>query len=251
MKSFPGVVERVVKNREMLGPLLAPDKGVLAMRAACPQEGCGLAEKHGLHNEYTVHPSGSVTISFLCPDHGRHEIITSNPDEVTKLEFNTPLRNLVRSIAYALDTVDSRKDVAKGKEERVHIRVTGSDYTGFYSEQMFWRAWLMLGLAELSPPVVLYAPLIIDWAGSKISKSLYVKTGAYEYLHERGMDYLLSFEEMKKRGKDPLVLFRLVESWVKEPKKLFRCFSAEYLHMVFCEEEGRQMRERAEGLLEL
>jgi hypothetical protein len=76
-------------------------------------------------------------------------------------------------------------------------------------------------------------------AGSKISKSLYVKKGAYQYLKDNGMEYLLSYEEMKKRGKDPLVLFRLVETWVEDPKKLFRCFSAEYLHQKFCEKEER------------
>ena len=231
MKCMPGIIERIVKNRHQLGPLLAPDKEVLAMRAACPQ--CDVADKHGIHNTYTIHPT-FVIISFLCPVHGRHEISTLNVDEVARLEFNTPLRNLVRSIALALHTAESRQE---GKEGALHIRVTGMDYAGYYTDQMFWRAWLMLGLDEnLIPPVVLYAPLIVDWAGSKISKSLYVKHGAYEYLNERGMDYLLSFAEMKKR-KDPLILFRLVESWVKEPKKLFRTFSIEYLHMKFSEEE--------------
>ena len=232
MKCMPGIIERIVKNRDRLGSLLAPDAEVLAMRAACPQ--CHVSDKHGIHNEYTIHPT-FVTISFLCPEHGRHKISTSNPEEVTRMEFNTPLRNLVRSIALALHTAEHRRE---GKEGVSHIRVTGMDYAGFYTDQMFWRAWLILGLDEdLIPPVVLYAPLIVDWAGSKISKSLYVKDGAYEYLKERGMDYLLSFAEMKRK-KDPFILFRLVESWVKEPKKLFRPFSVEYLHMKFCEEEG-------------
>ena len=248
MECFPAVVKQVVKNRAVLGPLLAPDRGVLAMRAACPKVGCGLADKHGVLNEYMVHPSGEVTISFLCPEHGRYEISTSNHEQLARLEFNTPLRNLVRSIALALDTAQSRKGVMEGKEgacERVHIRVTGSDYAGFYSDQVFWQAWLMLGLTkELTPPVVLYAPLVVDWAGSKISKSLYVKSGAYKYLEEREMNYLLEYATMKKRAKDPMVLFRLVESWVKEPKKIFRSFSVEYLHMVFCEQEARDVTKK-------
>ena len=49
--------------------------------------------------------------------------------------------------------------------------------------------------------MIAYAPLTLDWSGSKLSKSLYVSNGAYEYLKEAGMGYLLSFEEMKKMGR--------------------------------------------------
>ncbi len=95
MQSFLTVVKQVIKNRDMLGPLLALDKEVLAMRATYPKVDCGLADKHGVHNEYTVHPSEEVTISFLCPEHGQHGISTSNHEQVARLEFNTPLCNFV------------------------------------------------------------------------------------------------------------------------------------------------------------
>ena len=66
--------------------------------------------------------------------------------------------------------------------------------------------------------VIADAPLILDWSGSKLSKSLYVSNGAYEYLKEAGMGYLLSFEEMKKTGRRIEVLFREVEGWLGDSR---------------------------------
>ncbi|KAF9535306.1 hypothetical protein CPB83DRAFT_801551 [Crepidotus variabilis] len=236
MTSIPKIIEEIVKNREVIGKTLSPETGKLAMRAACSKDGCGLAEKHGLHNKYLTLPDGTVVISFVCSErnHGRHEISTANPEEVARLEFNTPLRNLVRTLAYGLDTNESRT-VARGKgggEVRVHMRVTGMDYAGTYSEQLLWRPLCLLPF-KIDPPVILYAPLIVDWAGSKLSKSLYVKDSAYKYLEEQNMSYLLSYGKMKEAGKDPMVLFELVNGWVQEPKKMFRSYSIEYLHQCF------------------
>jgi hypothetical protein len=242
MDSIPRIVEVLVKDRDRLGPELAPETGALAIRHACPYDKCGLAEKHGRKNRYTVTCSGHVVIEFYCPDHGYHSISTANSDEVAKLEFNTPVRNLVRTFAYGIQTAESQKDARNAKEAggpavpaQVHMRVTGSDYTGLYAEQLLWRQLLLLSphLSTIPPPVIAYAPLIQDWAGSKLSKSLYVEDGAYEYLKAAGLGYLVSYAEMKRLGRDPKILFREVETWLKEPKKLFRPYSIEYLHSVF------------------
>jgi hypothetical protein len=86
-----------------------------------------------------------------------------------------------------MDTDESRTAAARSEEsavrEEVHMRVTGSDYTGMYAEQLLWRQLLLLSnpmgldMTTMSPPVIAYAPLIQDWAGSKLSKSLYVARG--------------------------------------------------------------------------
>jgi hypothetical protein len=241
MHSMSHIVGILVRDRERLGLELAPETGALAMRCACPHEGCGFAEKHGRLNKYTTTSSGVSVIEFHCPDHGYHSVTTSNPDEVAKLEFNAPLRNLVRAFAYIIDTDESRKASRSGEltvREQFHLRVTGSDYTGMYAEQLLWRQLLLLyklmGLdATTTTPVIVYAPLIIDWAGSKLSKSLYVEDGAYQYLKDAGMGYLVSFDEMKKQGRDHRILFREVERWVEEPMKLFRSFTVTHLHRVF------------------
>jgi hypothetical protein len=121
------------------------------------------------------------------------------------------------------------------------MRVTGSDYAGTYSDQLLWRQIVLLSsapsLGAIPPPVIAYAPLVQDWAGSKLSKSLYVKEGAYKYLQDTGMGYLLSFHEMKRSGRDHKILFEEVAKWLEDPKKLFRPYSIDYLHSVFTERQ--------------
>jgi hypothetical protein len=92
------------------------------------------------------------------------------------------------------------------------------------------------------PPIHIYAPLTIDWAGSKLSKSLYVVEGAYAYLRDQSLDYLLSLKRMKEAGKDLRVVWDEVGSWITEPKKLFRSYSLEYWHMVFTKAEAAEDR---------
>ncbi|PUU74319.1 hypothetical protein B9Z19DRAFT_1133506 [Tuber borchii] len=260
--SVPRIIEAIVRDRERLGPELAPETGALAMRSACPHKGCGLAEKHGRKNKYSISSSGSAIIEFYCPNHGYHSVDSSNPKQVAKLEFNTPLRNLVRAFAYGIQTAESREAarnaVAHGgtpTRELIHMRVTGSDYTGLYSEQLLWRQLILLkpetSSLAIQPPVIAYAPLIQDWAGSKLSKSLYVDKGAYEYLRAAGMGYMLSFDEMKRQGKDHTILFREVERWLDDPRKLFRPYSIDYLHRIFEQESAKEevinkMREKKE-----
>ena len=198
-------VERDIRSE------LAPEKEALALRRACPVPGCGIAEKHGIRNRYHLNGRHS-TIEFYCPDHGYHQVSLSNPDEVKTIEMNTPLRNLVRTRIYAKDTEDSRKD--PGAPLRMHMKVTGADYAGFYQEQLLWRQ--LSRLPNPTPPVVFYTPLITDWAGSKISKSLYVKDGAYKYLKDTNMEYVLSYEKMKEHGVDIEKVFDLIEEWMKD-----------------------------------
>ncbi|RDB30500.1 hypothetical protein Hypma_007255 [Hypsizygus marmoreus] len=251
LPSMPVIIDAMIRDRERLGLELAPETGGLAMRRACPHEGCGLAEKHGRKNKYSFAPSGAAVIEFHCPEHGYHSVMTSEHREVATLEFNTPLRNLVRAFAYGIDTARSRaaafskESGGEAERVRVHMRVTGADYTGTYSDQLLWRQLMLMSMTEpvfkgIAPPVIAYAPLIQDWAGSKLSKSLYVENGAYEYLKERGMGYMVSFAEMKRQGRDQRILYREVETWVEDPKKLFRPYSIDYLHRVFEEEKGKE-----------
>jgi hypothetical protein len=153
------------------------------------------------------------------------------------------LRNLVRAFAFGFHTAESRKPVRTAigvkrmdeGREWIHMRVTGYDYAGMYSEQLLWRQIFLLSSAPNlgGIAVISYAPLVLDWAGSKLAKSLYVEKGAYKYLQDMGMGYLLFFREMKESGRDHKILFDEVARWLESPKKLFRSYSIHYLHMVF------------------
>ena len=233
------VVRAIVAEREVIGPMLSPKNRKLPLRAACPREGCGLTDKIGEFNEYCADGS---RITFLCPRHGRHSIWLDNPVECARLEYNTPLRNLIRNLVWGMDT------------NAIHIRVTGSDYAGTYQEDMFFRPWRHMvfnypqlrpvvhvpgGATTIDPPVTVFSPLLTDWAGSKLSKSLYVKQGAYQYLQDQGVDYLLSFARMKVLGRDPAIIFREVSRWIDDPKHLFtRSYSIEYIHRLYTDTEG-------------
>ncbi|KAK4236810.1 hypothetical protein C8A03DRAFT_16585 [Achaetomium macrosporum] len=233
---MPSLVSYLVANHKSLGRQLSPTYGTLALRAACPVAGCHLAEKHGRLNQYTyqttlprkpAEPEPSkpaAAITFQCPRHGPHTITTSSPDAVARLEANAPTRNLLRSMAHLLDT------------DTHHVRITGADYAGMYQETFLYRplaAWsAATGLARGRTPHILYAPLVVDWSGAKLSKSLYVREGGYAAMRLFGSDGLCSYARLKEQvGEEGLRrLWDEVVRWVADPRKLFRCWSVEYLH---------------------
>ncbi|KAI0740754.1 hypothetical protein C8Q76DRAFT_608115 [Earliella scabrosa] len=236
----------IIQDRERLAVELAPERECLAIRSACPVEGCSMADKHGVRNEYAVDET-STTVTFHCLDHGAYSIRLEDPDAIARIELNTPLRNLARGLVYMADTAASHAP-GQAAPRRVHMRVTGLDYAGVYQEQLFYRQLSPLAKCMGLPydeeprysPYISYAPMIVDWSGAKLSKSLYVKTNAYEYLKWAGLGYLLEYRRMADEGKDVRVLFKMVEGWMDEPKKLYgRVYSVEYLRLTFLVAEGR------------
>ncbi|KAH8832508.1 hypothetical protein DL96DRAFT_1694634 [Flagelloscypha sp. PMI_526] len=199
----------LMAQRDKLAADFAPRTRNLGIRSACPKPKCGLADKHGVHNKYS-----DDSITFLCPYHGEWRVYYNDPVAVAKLEFNTPMRNLLRAMTFTSDPTTSR------------IHVTGSDYAGYYQEQLLWRH-----LKE--PCMIFYTPLIVDWSGAKLSKSLYVKTDAYQLMKDKHMDYLISYKVFREQGKDLAVIFDEVEEWVKHPYKLFRSYSVAYIDALF------------------
>ncbi|KAI1434902.1 hypothetical protein GGR50DRAFT_659985 [Xylaria sp. CBS 124048] len=234
--AMPSLVEYMVAQRGVLGPQLSPKYSVLALRSACPVPGCGLAEKHGRFNEYVDKKCGkalSAAIRFRCPHHSPHTIRLSDPTEVARLEANAPTRNLLRGMTHLLDTSVH------------HIRVTGSDYAGMYQETFLYRplaAWsAATGQACGRTPHILYAPLIVDWSGAKLSKSLYVREDAYTIMEQLGMDGFCSYAQLRDRfdrdgGRGLRKIWDEVDSWVADPRKLFRTFSLAYMQGVVFKE---------------
>lgn len=215
---IPKLVHGIITNREKLSMAYAAGSECaggfeknFGIRSACPHPECGLADKHGKRTRYE-----GTMITFYCPHHGEYTLSTDHPGDVSRLELNTPLRTLLRTEFYSTELTSS------------WIQVTGADYAGFYQEQLLWKH-----VTKPQSVVVLYAPMIVDWAGSKLSKSLYVKENAYEYLKILGMEYLVSFKCFSEQGRDLTVVFNEVLDWVDHPYKLFRAYSMEYLHRLF------------------
>ncbi|EQL01486.1 hypothetical protein OCS_02802 [Ophiocordyceps sinensis CO18] len=217
--SMASLVSYAVEHRARLASQLSPKHNALAIRAACPVSGCALAEKHSRLNRY---PAGHI--HFTCPRHGQHSVSLSDPQQVARLEANAPARNLLRSMLHLVD------------RHAHHVRITGSDYAGTYQEALLLRPlaqWsAATGLAVGRTPHILYAPLVVDWSGAKLSKGLYVRQGGYDAMEMLGTDGLHSFARLKsKHGPDGLRrIWTEVETWLAEPHKLFRAsVSVEYL----------------------
>jgi hypothetical protein len=207
---MPNIIRDIIHERNSLGLSLAPSSGKIALRSACPHPNCGLVDKYGVGNVYE-----GDTVHFLCPDHGRFSI--SLATECHRLQFNCQLFNLVIGRFY--------EDFEHG-----YIQICGSDYAGFWQEQLLWR-----NLRK--PLLIVYTPLIIDWSGSKLSKSLYLRNDAYDYLCRDGLEYILSYSKFKEEGRDLGVLCDEVDLWIREPFRLFRAYSVQYIHMLFTQKD--------------
>ena len=213
-QSVSKIIRHIIKHQDLVASILDPEKRILRMRIACPQ--CGLTDKKGIKNVIS-----DSAIKSYCPVHGWFEF---GINETTKLEFNTPLRNLIRALVYAED--NKRADFPYE-----WIRITGSDYAGFYQEQLLYRCVSALGYEIYSLPIIIYAPLVLDWSGGKLSKSLYVKRNAYRYLPA----YLIDYESfIRDKGLEGLErLYEEVFNWVEEPHKLFRHYTVYYFMKLF------------------
>lgn len=212
--TIPDIIRKVVENEILLAPILDPKKKKLKIRVPCPD--CGLTDKDSVRNILFKN-----YLEAYCPKHGKFRAYYKNSG---RFEYNTPLRNLIRALVYATDNTNPQKDYC-------WLRVTGADYAGFYQEELLYRTASLLGYEADKLPIILYAPLIVDWSGAKLSKSLYVKHGAYRYLP----DYLVSYERFYKRFGEKGIkrLYCDVRSWVENPYKLFRAYSVYYFMEVF------------------
>ncbi|CAG8545243.1 4782_t:CDS:1, partial [Cetraspora pellucida] len=144
-----------------------------------------------------------------------------------KLEYGTPLRNLIRGLLYTEDN----------KEKYIPyswLRVTGGDHAGFYQEQIFYRGATILDVDIINSPLIIYCPLITDWAGVKLSKNFLVNEG-YKYLTEQGLDYFVNYKKFKEKFCENRleILFDEANLWLEESDRLFRSYTIFYFIELF------------------
>lgn len=213
---IPEILRRIVDMRDTIAPRLDPSKSVLRIRAACPV--CGLVEKEGLNNRFL----NSRTLICQCPNHGSFSIDLAS--ETHLLSYNTPLRNLIRAIVYSEINADPSYDYQI-------MRITGNEYAGFYQEELLYKAAASLNYPLDSFPMILYCPMVTDWSGAKLSKSLYVEKNAYADLPP----YLQNFSVQKKTyGYDVIkVISKITDEWIDNPHMLFRDYSIFYFEKRF------------------
>ncbi|KAF8879219.1 hypothetical protein CPB84DRAFT_1877000, partial [Gymnopilus junonius] len=200
------VIHHIITNQDALGKSLAPSSGILALRVPCPT--CGLVDKYAKNNVYL---DNGQDIFFKCPYHG---VFSYNiRSDVHKLQFNCQLGNLILGLYYEFASYG-------------YIEICGSDYAGFWQEQLLW-------CHLLKPILIVYTPLICDWSGAKVSKSWYLCGDAYKYLCNSGQKYLLNYKTFIEEGKDIGILCGEVERWVDELYRLFWAYTVHYMHLLF------------------
>ncbi len=209
------ILQTILSQHEKIKIFLAPDTQNLRIRIACPK--CGRSDKKAVNLKIKE----NLIISH-CPYHGDYCVNICENSNL--LEYNTPLRNLIRQLLYMEESQDPNV-------EYCWIRITGSDYAGFYQEQTLYKSVAALGYSIDKLPIIIYAPLVTDWSGAKISKSLYVKENAYRDLPTYLLDYNSLLNVFGERGL--YLLSEITDDWMKNPYKLFRSYSIDYFKYMY------------------
>jgi len=204
------VLKAVLENREYISKKLDQKYGNLRVRMSCPI--CGLTDKNSRKNTYK-----DDSIIFYCPEHGEYMVNVN--EDISKLEYNSPLRNLIRGMSYTATNLSDNYDYEI-------LRITGSDYAGFYQEELRYKLASYLGCKVSDMSMIFYAPLVLDWSGAKLSKSLYVKKGAYQDIPKKFINYSFLKESLGHKGLD--ILYDIVINWINNPYMLFRHYSIYY-----------------------
>ena len=218
-KEIKKIIKKIIEKKNTLAPLLDPKNEKLRVRSTCPL--CGLVDKEGVKTII-----GEEELISFCPKHGEYRI--NYQKDSNKLEYNTPLRNLIRGMVYGMINTSSEYDYEI-------IRVTGADYSGFYQEELLYKTAAICNFNVYNLPIILYCPQILDWSGAKLSKSLYVSKNAYLDLPKYLLNYKELNNEFKNRGLD--YIHDETDLWLCESYRLFRSYSAYYFIKLFEERE--------------
>ena len=110
------------------------------------------------------------------------------------------------------------------RNNSLKIMIDGADWVGMFQQLLPCLGVLGYSINEL--PIRFFSPLIEDWAGSKFSKSAYVKKETYKEIHPALCDY----EEFKKTlGEEGLnLIWNETLEWASDSKKFFRNYTVDY-----------------------
>lgn len=196
-------------------PIVAPADGIVRIRPRCPR--CHLVEKSATSLRISTGP-GVVHLDSRCPDHGPYRASIHVNDTDGWYDANTPVRSIQK--CYLLAAERDRYDACSAS-------VDGADWGGAWHAHVLAPALAALGVPVPDWPISIFTPLIIDRTGGKLSKTLYVRHGAYAELPDLFLDLNIL---VRRHGTDILAtLWAEVCRWAAEPRRLHRHYSVDYL----------------------
>jgi predicted transcriptional regulator len=191
-------------------PLLNPKQKKLHIRPECPI--CGSVDKLLKKTEITDICPNSFNISSYCGKHGAYHVDIDNSGR-NYIEINTQLRDIAKGAL-----IDSYLD-----DNILGIMFDGGDWGGTWTHHIHCRSMQRL---DYTIPLRLFAPLILDWSGGKLSKSIY-RSDSSSIIDNPIEDYKVFTDTYGNKGLQ--CIYDEVSNWLSSPKKFFRNYSLKYI----------------------
>lgn len=219
-KDFRKALVHIFSHKEIFTRIISPSRGHLRLRFPCPH--CSWTDKAAKRIRLQSISEDKSTLIFEaeCFEHGKHHLELSAENNQF-VDTNTALR----SIAKGVQLIEEGK-----KEKKLIVMVDGKDWSGEWAYNIFSLGLSEFGYNVSDFPIRYFAPLIVDWSGSKFSKSLYLKSDAYRYLPQGLIDFSQFRSTYGAKGFENL--WNEVKSWTENPKKFFRDYSVDYFKLL-------------------
>jgi S-adenosylmethionine/arginine decarboxylase-like enzyme len=199
----------ICNDREFFELLLNPSDKKLQIRPECPV--CYSTDKSLKKTKITdICPSG-FKISSHCEDHGAYSFDISESDS-NFIYMNTQLRDIVKGALMA----------SYSNDNIIGVMFDGGDWGGAWTHHVHCKSMQRL---KCQIPPRLFAPIILDWSGGKLSKSIYLDDVMTQ---DNPIENYKIF--MEKYGDNGLLcIYKEVKEWLSDPKKFFRNYSLEHI----------------------
>lgn len=205
----------IASRQDEFRSIVAPADGRLRIRPRCPE--CQLMDKTARHLQVAT-DSTSVLLDSFCPHHGSYREVIPVEAATGWYDANTPIRSIQKSALLAAE---------RSQYQACSVSVDGADWGGAWYAHVIAPGLATLGVPAHQWPLSVFAPLITDATGGKLSKTLYVRHGAYAELPSLFLDLDVLLAE---HGEPVLrALWDEVRRWADDPRRLHRSYTVEYL----------------------
>jgi hypothetical protein len=213
---FRQMLLKILKDYSNFKEIFSPSEQYLRIRFPCPN--CLLSDKASISVVVESISNDMAVLSSICPNHGRYEIRLSLETN-DLIDTNAPIRSVLKACVM----VDENR-----RRNYASFITNGNDWSGVWLQRIYSEGMAALGYNHFDIPLQFFTPMILDWSGAKLSKTLYVQSNAYDYLPP----VISDTSSMVGQSQSFQNLWNEVRGWVKDPRKFFRNYSVAYMKQV-------------------